>query len=73
MDPTAQRILVHSHIAALEAEAAAERLAVATRANQRAPSVRAALGHRLIAIGMAMAARPIVDDPCPDAEIGHPA
>ncbi len=59
MDPTVQRNLVQSHIAALTAEAAAERLAVAARANDPTPSVRAALGHRLIAIGAAIAASPV--------------
>ena len=68
-----QRILVQSHISALEAEAAAERLGLAARANHpKKPSVRAALGRGLIAAGAAIASRPIVDDPCPDAE-GHPA
>lgn len=69
-----QRILVQSHISALEAEAAAERLGLAARANHpKKPSVRAALGRRLIAVGAAIASGPIVDDPCPDAEAAHPA
>jgi len=72
MDPMAQRILVHSHIAALEAEAAAERLARAARATGPKPSLRAALGRGLIAIGTAIA--PIsVDDPRPDAGAAHGA
>jgi hypothetical protein len=72
MDPTVQRNLVHSHIAALTAEAAAERLAVAARQGDAKPSVRAALGHRLVAIGAAIAAMP-VDEPCPDTGAGHRA
>lgn len=72
MDPTVQRNLVHSHIAALEAEAAAERMAVRARAGDPRPSVRAALGRRLIAIGASIAATP-VDEPCPDPGAGHPA
>jgi hypothetical protein len=72
MDPTLQNTLVNSHIAALEAEAAAERLAVAAHVNDPKPSVRAALGRRLIAIGAAIAATP-VDEPCPDAGAGNPA
>lgn len=66
MDPMAQRILVHSHIAALEAEAAAERLAHTARPTGPKPSIRAALGRGLIAIGTMIAARP-VDDPSADA------
>jgi len=62
MDPTVQNNLVNSHIAALEAEAAAERLAVAAHTNEPKPSVRTALGRRLIAIGAAIAATP-VDEP----------
>ena len=63
MDPTLQRSLVNLHIAALEAEAAAERLAAAAHVNNPRPSVRAALGRRMIAVGAAIAATP-VDDPC---------
>ena len=72
MDPTVQNNLVNSHIAALEAEAAAERLAVAAHVNDPKPSVRAALGRRLIALGALVAATP-VDEPCPDAGAGNPA
>lgn len=72
MDPTAQRILVHSHIAALEAEAAAERLARGARAAESKPSIRAALGRGLIAIGSAIAPSP-VDEPCPDIGAAHGA
>jgi hypothetical protein len=72
MDPTVQRNLVHSHIAALTAEAAAERLALAVRQSDPKPSVRAALGHWLIAIGAAIAATP-VEEPCPDTGAAHPA
>lgn len=72
MDPTVQNNLVNSHIAALEAEAAAERLSVAAHADDARPSVRAALGRRLIAIGMAIAPTP-VDEPCPDTGAGNPA
>lgn len=72
MDPTVQRNLVNSHIAALQAEAATERLASAARQSEPKPSARAALGHRLIAIGAAIAATP-VDEPCPDTLGGHPA
>jgi hypothetical protein len=64
MDPTAQRILVHSHIATLEAEAAAERLARSARADDPRVSVRAALGRGLIAAGRTIA--PPVEDPCPE-------
>lgn len=72
MDPTVQNNLVNSHIAALEAEAAAERLAAAAHVNDARPSVRAVLGRGLIAIGAAIAATP-VDDPCPDTGAGNPA
>lgn len=75
MDPTAQRILVHSHMAALEAEAAGERLARAARAartNDAKPSVRAALGRRLISVGRVIAATP-AEEPCPEAGAGHSA
>jgi hypothetical protein len=65
MDPTVQRNLVHFHIATLEAEAAAERLALASRAGDSKTSVRTALGHRLIALGTAIAAT-AVDEPSPD-------
>ncbi|HEV8490197.1 MAG TPA: hypothetical protein VGQ58_10460 [Candidatus Limnocylindrales bacterium] len=68
MNTTTQRILVRSHISALEAEAAAERLGLAARANHpRKPSVRAVLGRGMIAVGAAIASTPIVDDPCADA------
>jgi hypothetical protein len=70
MDPTVQRNLVNSHIAALEAEAAAQRLAAAAHVNDPKPSIRAALGRRLIAIGAAIATTP-VDEPCPDAGAGN--
>ena len=73
MDPTLQRSLVNSHITALQAEAAAERLAVAAHVNDAKPSVRAALGRRLIAIGAAIASPPIIDDPCADAGAAHRA
>lgn len=72
MDPTVQNNLVNSHIAALEAEAAAERLAVAAHNNEPKPSVRTALGRRLIAIGAAIAATP-VDEPHPDTGAGNRA
>ena len=73
MDPTVQNNLVNSHIAALEAEAAAERLAVAAHVNEPQASVRAVLGRRLIALGALVAATPIVDDPCADAGAAHRA
>jgi hypothetical protein len=73
MDPTMQSNLVNSRIAALEAEAAAERLAAAAHVNDPKPSVRAALGRRLIAIGAAIASPPIIDDPCADAGAAHRA
>jgi hypothetical protein len=73
MDPTVQRNLVNSHIAALEAEAAAQRLAATAHVNDPKPSIREALGRRLIAIGAAIATTPIVDDPCADAGAGNPA
>ena len=66
MEPIEQRILVHSHIAALEAEAAAERQLRAARAVEPRASVRAALGRGLIAIGTAIAAAP-VDEPSAEA------
>jgi hypothetical protein len=72
MDPTMQNNLVNSHIAELQAEAAAERLAVAAHVNDPKPSVRAALGRRLIAVGAAIAASS-VEEPCPDAGAGTPA
>lgn len=65
MNPNLQRTLVESHIAGLQAEAAAERLALAAHANDPRPSVRTALGHRLIALGTAIAAT-AVDEPSPD-------
>jgi hypothetical protein len=74
MNETQQRILVRSHISALEAEAVAERLGVTARANQpKKPSVRAVLGRGLIAVGATIASTPIVDEPCPDVEAAHPA
>jgi hypothetical protein len=73
MDPTVLHSLVSSHIAALEAEATARRLAAAAHVKGPKPSIRAALGRRLIAIGAAIATTPIVDDPCPDAGAGNPA
>ncbi len=72
MDPTVQRNLVHTHIADLQAEAATERLVRATRAALPRPSVRTVVGHRLIAIGTAMASAPL-DEPCPDTGAGQPA
>ncbi|MDQ2966581.1 MAG: hypothetical protein M3R57_12120 [Chloroflexota bacterium] len=72
MDPAIQQNLVNTHIAGLEAEAAAERLALAARVHHPKPSRRAALGQRLIAIGEATAATP-VDEPCPDTGAGNPA
>lgn len=72
MDSPTQQNLVHSHIAALEAEPAAERMSLAARAGDPRPSVRATLGHRLIAIGAAIAATP-VDELCPDTGASHPA
>jgi hypothetical protein len=77
MNTTTQQILVRSHISALEAEARDERLALVARANQpnhpKNPSVRAALGRGLIAIGAAIASTPITDDPCPDVGAAHRA
>ena len=72
MDPMAQRILVHSHMATLEADAAAERMARAARAAEPRTSVRAALGRGLIAIGTAIAPRP-VEDARPDPSAAHGA
>jgi hypothetical protein len=72
MDPTIQRNLVDTHIAGLEAEAAAERLARTARATEPRPSVRAAVGRRLIAVGTAIAPAP-PDEPCPDTGAGQPA
>ena len=62
-----QRNLVQSHITALAAEAADERLAAAARnagAGARKPSIRSALGHQLMTLGATIAAAPKVDDPC---------
>ena len=72
MDPTIQRNLVHTHIASLEAEAAAERLVRASRAADPRRSVRAAVGRRLITIGTAIAPASR-DEPCPDTGAGQPA
>lgn len=71
MDP--QQTFVHAHIAALEAEALAERLAVAAQHSDPKPSVREALGRKLIAVGALIAATPSVDDPCADAGAAHRA
>jgi hypothetical protein len=72
MDPTIQRNLVQTHIAGLEAEAAAERLARSARAPDPRPSVRAAVGRRLVALGTAIA--PVArEEPCPDTGAGQPA
>lgn len=72
MDPTIQRNLVHTHIADLQAEAAAERLVRATRAALPRPSVRIVIGRRLIAIGTAIAPAPL-DERCADTGAGQPA
>jgi hypothetical protein len=77
MTTTTQQILVRSHISALEAEATAERLALAGRANHpnqsRNSSVRAGVGRSLIALGAALASTPLPDDPCPDMGAAHRA
>jgi hypothetical protein len=69
MDPMAQRILVQTHIAALEADAASMRLARTARAAAPKASIRAALGRALIAVGTALAAAPI-EEPRRDAARG---
>lgn len=72
MDPTIQRNLVNTHIAGLEAEAAAEHLVRTSRATDPRRSMRAAIGRGLIAIGTAIAAKP-VEEPRPDTGAGTPA
>lgn len=71
-NPTIQRNLVNTHIAGLEAEAAAERLARSGRAPDGRPPVRSAVGRRMIAVGTAIASAPL-DEPSPDTGAGQPA
>ncbi len=56
MDPTTQRMLVNSRIAALVAEATTERLARTGKAMEPRRSVRSAIGRGFLAIGAAIAA-----------------
>jgi len=72
MDPTIQRNLVHTHIADLQAEAAAERLVRTARATDPRSSLRTAVGRRLVAIGTAIAPAQL-DEPCPETGAGQPA
>jgi imidazolonepropionase-like amidohydrolase len=74
MDPTQNRLYVHDHLAALEAEAGIERLIRdlrdardrESRGSQPGRGLRAAIGRGIIAVGSAIAATPR-EEPCPDA------
>lgn len=77
MNPLHIDASIRDHVATLEGEAAARRLVLSARApapsatgsqdGPRAGSLRSLLGRVLVGLGMAIAASPGTDDPCPDA------
>ncbi|HEY7589870.1 MAG TPA: hypothetical protein VH723_02685 [Candidatus Limnocylindrales bacterium] len=66
MNTTPQEIIVTARIAALRAEAAANRAAKARAPGGHRTPFRTVLGHRLIVLGAAVASVRVVDDPCGD-------